>query len=964
DNPHAQWARDDREDFLDELVRHDGRGDYVLQAVCAGAQCQATAPSYRCSDCFHPCLYCEACVTAIHERMPLHHLERWNGRSMERCTLRSLGVRIQLGHPPGVPCPNPERAWGDDFVIIGSHTIDAVGLDYCNCATAKAKHIQLLRMRLYPATTTNPRSAATFAALRRFAHMTFESKCSAYEFYNSLVHETNNTGLDPSRERYDEFLRMTRQWQHLMLLKRGGRAHDASNDRINATKPGELALLCPACPQPGKNLPADWEQMPFEKAFIYALYLALDANFRLQRKDVSSEERDPGLSKGWAFFGEVTKYMDHLARHWDQPQERSTCVAHDAVDKPDREALGTASSGIVTVDCARHNMKRPNGVGDLQKGERYLNMDYMFFMSLAGVFLWRLFVSYDIACQWYKNLWERMRIFDPDVQFKQDEKHLVFLVPKFHLPAHIEQCNIDFSFNLTPGVGRTDGEAPERGWADANRLSNSTRVSGPGARRNTLDAHFQYSNWKKIVKLGPVLLDKVQKTVPLMLDTREAWVDVEASFPSAVIQTWTAMAVAWEADGAQPNPFASEVKREDLRAVRLKLAEVAAADVDHERVRGDMHETEMLSMALKLEGSQRALATHMAQIGLHETADQGRRRIERETKLRRKIDAWMAVQQLFMPDVAVLRARDEAERKRVGATQPVPGVKAQDMKLWLPSAVGTRVHCDDSLRDYEFQLRHGQAVLALDTMRSELLLRTHEYQYRNRMHGVKAKLRSRTRTEEIQSRINSAAAEYRVARAALVNLGALLKRKGWEQYLKPLKEQDVRARLDREGAEGADTPAEPKTMSWIWLSEGTTGTAEDVSIALRIEWAKTRAKAMRYAEEVDLLEEEMRRVLQFMDWRADWWMSLVGLRAGVQDEALREGHEAYAVRQAGYMKGIRDRFAAQWKDTAKFIAHAREMYAETKADELAPEGGADEEDENNEDEDDEDDEEEEEPEER
>lgn len=100
------------------------------------------------------------------------------------------------------------------------------------------------------------------------------------------------------------------------------------------------------------------------------------------------------------------------------------------------------------------------------------------------------------------------------------------------------------------------------------------------------------------------MLDKVQKTVPLMLDTREAWVDVEASFPSAVVQTWTAMAVAWEADGAQPNPFASTIKHEDLRAVRLKLAEVAATDVDYERVRGDMHETEMLSMALKLEGSQ------------------------------------------------------------------------------------------------------------------------------------------------------------------------------------------------------------------------------------------------------------------------------------------------------------------------------------------------------------------------
>jgi hypothetical protein len=103
---------------------------------------------------------------------------------------------------------------------------------------------------------------------------------------------------------------------------------------------------------------------------------------------------------------------------------------------------------------------------------------------------------------------------------------------------------------------------------------------------------------------GAILLAKVQKSVPLMLDTREAWVDVEASFPSTVIQTWTAMAVAWEANNAQPNPFASKVKREDLQVVRLKLTEVVAANVDHKRVRGDMHETEMLSMALKLEGSQ------------------------------------------------------------------------------------------------------------------------------------------------------------------------------------------------------------------------------------------------------------------------------------------------------------------------------------------------------------------------
>ena len=172
-------------------------------------------------------------------------------------------------------------------------------------------------------------------------------------------------------------------------------------------------------------------------------------------------------------------------------------------------------------------MKRPNGVGDLQKGERYgffacmagiglpdvcgryLNMDYMLFMSMLGSLLLWLFISYDIACQWYKNLWTRMEIFPAEAQWRQDEqkrKKVVFLVPKFHLPAHIEQCNIDFSFNLTRFVGRTDGEAPERGWADANRLANSTSISGPGARRDTLDAHFQYSNWKKIVRLGRLRL--------------------------------------------------------------------------------------------------------------------------------------------------------------------------------------------------------------------------------------------------------------------------------------------------------------------------------------------------------------------------------------------------------------------------------------------------------------------------
>jgi hypothetical protein len=55
--------------------------------------------------------------------------------------------------------------------------------------------------------------------------------------------------------------------------------------------------------------------------FLYALFIALDANFRLKRKDVSSEEKDPGLGNGWAFFCKVKAYMAHVKRNWHQKQD-------------------------------------------------------------------------------------------------------------------------------------------------------------------------------------------------------------------------------------------------------------------------------------------------------------------------------------------------------------------------------------------------------------------------------------------------------------------------------------------------------------------------------------------------------------------------------------------------------------------------------------------------------------------
>jgi hypothetical protein len=93
-----------------------------------------------------------------------------------------------------------------------------------------------------------------------------------------------------------------------------------------------------------------------------------------------------------------------------------------------------------------------------------------------------------------------------------------------------------------------------------------------------------------------------------------------------------------------------------------------------------------------------------------------------------------------------------------------------------------------------------------------------------------------------------------------------------------------------------------------------------IFVVLQIEWVKARAKAMCYAEETDLLEEEMCRMLQFFQWHADWWRARVGSRAAQQDEVLREGHGSYTLKQAACQDGMCAGFENQWRRLAGLVA--------------------------------------------
>ena len=81
---------------------------------------------------------------------------------------------------------------------------------------------------------------------------------------------------------------------------------------------------------------------------------------------------------------------------------------------------------------------------------------------------------------------------------------------------------------------------------------------------------------------------------------------------------------------------------------------------------------------------------------------------------------------------------------------------------------------------------------------------------------------------------------------------------------------------------------------------------------LRCEWAKSKARAARWAEEVQLLVEEMRRVIAYLDWKAKWWREQGDARLGELEADIADGVSAYAAKQAHIYTSMARSFAATW----------------------------------------------------
>ncbi|KAK0421579.1 hypothetical protein EV421DRAFT_1747354, partial [Armillaria borealis] len=670
-----------------------------------------------------------------------------------------------------------------------------------------------------------------------------------------------------------------------------------------------------ACPHPGWNMP-EVSEIEEVKRWLYTLFIALDANYRAQNAVVSSDERDPLLSDGWGYFVEKGPYLEHLHKFVSQ-EEISTCSGFAATFLANiKNVRGLCTTGVVGCTCARHGVWWKRGFGNLQRGERHCNVDGVVVQALNDVEV-EVVILYDIVCQWGIHFWEHMAKFPDDAHLKLTQDAIIMCMPKFHLWAHKPQCHTRFSFNYVRSSGQMHGETIEENWADSNKASAQTKMMGPDARQDMLDDIFGFHNYR--------IMESFDEYAALSLGVRVHRDDFER-FDEGIISycgkattaQWLALVTAWEKDHSWPCPYEATLQGNET----LQEVELALAREEHEAVKraGGVRQLSSLSSFL------------MSGIQIEET----QRILEMEVKA---LAMGTVYQQL---DIQKQRSSLLHKINRFCGLQQV-AFNVESIKLFMPSELDddnqrARV-CTPGVAEMESHMREAESRDSLQRLRSGLRnhAASHLFTVKN-VTGQNSTTRNQGILWTIQMNIHANKLRYRYSRNVLFRLRG---HGPWEDELRLLRDEDIRGLNERLQTEDElheqqrlrdlgvmDAIGESLTnwnpvqrgdsrrvLSWIWYNSGTKdntpATMEEKFTALRIEWCKARARMLRWEEEIQLLDEEMRRVISFADWKARWWSERAKLRPDASPE-LQEGLKAFALEHTISEGCKKARIAEKW----------------------------------------------------
>ncbi|KAM6503384.1 hypothetical protein JOM56_000327 [Amanita muscaria] len=801
--------------------------------------------------------------------------ERRKTKFYQAVSLLDLGFTLNLGHG-GRVCPNNMEEGSSDwschrFTILDSAGIFVHHVRWCRCngVAVEDKHLQLVRARLFPSSITKPQTAFTFDVLDQFLIDALECKTSAMSFYQKLRRLTDNAFPNLLPDRYRELMRVSRVWRDLSNRKRAGFGHDTQRE----PGPGELAIFCPACPQPGINLPERWSEIYDSDAV--ALRYVLDGNFTAQHMKMKRPEDDVALSDGLGYMVNDKCYQSHIRSAADN-KDKSACHNHRAVNSANTNKSNLRATGIGATACARHGCFVPHSVVDFYKGEQQKNIDYSVCQAIGhnSDGLQKALIIYDVACQWYTKFQRRVESYSS--LSLPEGLEIVPAVGKFHLSAHKLDCFARFSLMFTRGAGHIDGEILETLWSSFNKVSPTARSMSLAHRQELYDDHMRDSNWKKLVGLVKALCKKhkaacngVEATkAPTLAEIRLNLVE------SGMTSSRTNGSVNWLVDGISIEN-AQDALRAEIRCLSSNPTTTQKTVIAQKRQR-------LLARITNFNEAGDAF-TGGSEIDVSPPLkdNPGFCREENGDELDDSIEEefWQGEQD----------EDDDADDGNFNFDDELIESNPEIFKLWMPSSIGGSAAVDMGLEvlvEEEIQLRVGQANDCLDDFANSS--------------GSKQEIR------RLVLRINQDVRGYHRAREALISLGASEEILQKYQLITP-NDLTVNKDVTEENRLGQSSDV----LAWFWRIEGVDfGTSQVWTEEFyRVSWLKAKARYERWDEELKIVKHEMCwTILWFKHQEHVWERRFV--------EHVEPGLQAYAAKQ----RHIWERFKKNAEDSfGKYI---------------------------------------------
>ncbi|TRM56334.1 hypothetical protein BD626DRAFT_575796 [Schizophyllum amplum] len=873
---------------------------------------------YCCWEC-GDFLQCADCCLERHRTMPLHVIQLWSGSYWEKTSLAKMGLIYQVGHG-GFPCVCPDPAVRT-MVVLDS-ILHTVHYRYCSCRGLRTLNAvrQLLRNRWYPATVTDPETCITFHALDTFRLAAVHANVNINNWLKAIEERTDALKLGKVPDRRAAFHRVVRQYTFLLRAKRFGRGNDRTG--IGGTAQGGLAWRCWACPREGVNLPEGWKDVDESDAYLYRPTLAFDANFRLKNLIRANERHDPELGDGMGYFVKKDEYKAHLASYVNEV-DMSTCIAFKAlVEKDTKASAGLRVSGVAGAICARHELVQPHGLADLQKGERYCNMDYVLLSVVAIMGYAALTVSYDIGCQFMINFFARMKKMPGRLQWDEKDLDIIFGLPVWHGGIHEEICRTRNSLKYHDGVGRTDGEAIERIWSLLNPFAWATKYMGEGSRHDWLEDKVDNINFGKLVGIVYLLARRYIVSVDELKVQVDSFRSICKSIEPPVLRQWKQNVAAWKRDRSSPCPYTdptieglseAEVRR---RLDREELEEIKAGRAGVEGT----SQTAFLVAGMRLEGAQRRIIADLGGRAVLPMSIEGLINNRRRSLLD-KLKPFNDLLKTYIPGASSTSSDAASDT----------AVDPERLPVTMPSSLPptrVRMACAEGLPEKELQLRCAAARDTLQAIRKKQHAKQYYIEFRNKsLTGQKSNTRAHTMLATLQERIDSDAEAYRAHRRAILSLRKVDDDPEFPKLLaKDLRlegelqddDDDAARRLAAAGRQRSrhlHVSTSKHTMSWIWTANGVYSDAtvdkDEVDKTIQHLWARALARKDRWVEEAELLREDMRRCLRSLEAEAEMWRARADVDLG-RGPAYYSGTRAYALKHCALWLQMRDHFRSVW----------------------------------------------------